>query len=249
MKKNTPIRILLVLATVIVAIYFLIPSVTYYSKTPEQRELIRQNQPNILKKILNLGLDLQGGMRLVLEIDRSKLENRDDKDVLDRAYTVIENRINALGVAEPIIQKQGNDRIIVELPGLKDEAAAKSVIGKTAQLEFNLVREPDQLRRALSVIDNVLTGKEGPATADSSEKADSLDKKEQEAIANRLFKSEKSNDSAADSSATDAATSAAKLKDLLVQMGDQVAARMDHVGKVNAILTRDDVQQALKEPV
>ncbi|NLL13904.1 MAG: protein translocase subunit SecD [Fibrobacter sp.] len=246
MKKNTPIRILLVLATVIVAIYFLIPSVTYYSKTPEQRELIRQNQPNILKKILNLGLDLQGGMRLVLEIDRSKLENRDDKDVLDRAYTVIENRINALGVAEPIIQKQGNDRIIVELPGLKDEAAAKSVIGKTAQLEFNLVREPDQLRRALSVIDNVLTGKEGPATADSSEKADSLDKKEQEAIANRLFKSEKSNDSAADSSATDAATSAAKLKDLLVQMGDQVAARMDHVGKVNAILTRDDVQQALK---
>ena len=246
MKKNTPIRILLVLATVIVAIYFLIPSVTYYSKTPEQRELIRQNQPNILKKILNLGLDLQGGMRLVLEIDRSKLENRDDKDVLDRAYTVIENRINALGVAEPIIQKQRNDRIIVELPGLKDEAAAKSVIGKTAQLEFNLVREPDQLRRALSVIDNVLTGKEGPATADSSEKADSLDKKEQEAIANRLFKSEKSNDSAADSSATDAATSAAKLKDLLVQMGDQVAARMDHVGKVNAILTRDDVQQALK---
>ena len=143
MKKNTPIRILLVLATVIVAIYFLIPSVTYYSKTPEQRELIRQNQPNILKKILNLGLDLQGGMRLVLEIDRSKLENRDDKDVLDRAYTVIENRINALGVAEPIIQKQGNDRIIVELPGLKDEAAAKSVIGKTAQLEFNLVIEPD----------------------------------------------------------------------------------------------------------
>ena len=99
---------------------------------------------------------------MVLEVDRSKLENRDDKDVLDRAYAIIENRINALGVAEPVIQKQGNDRIIVELPGLKDEAAAKSVIGKTAQLEFNLVREPDQLRRALSVIDNVLTGKEDP---------------------------------------------------------------------------------------
>lgn len=246
MKKNTPIRILLVLATVIVAIYFLIPSVTYYSKTPEQRELARQNQPNILKKILNLGLDLQGGMRLVLEIDRSKLENRDDKDVLDRAYTIIENRVNALGVAEPVIQKQGNDRIIVELPGLKDEVAAKSVIGKTAQLEFNLVREPDQLRRALNVVDNVLTGKDGVATADSSEKADSLDKKEQEEIASRLFKSEQSKDTAADSSNAESATNAAKLKDMLVQVGDQVAARMDHVGKVNAILTRDDVQQALK---
>jgi protein-export membrane protein SecD len=246
MKKNTPIRILLVVATVVVAIYFLIPSVTYYSKAPEQRDLIRQNQPNILKKILNLGLDLQGGMRLVLEIDRSKLENRDDKDVLDRAYTIIENRINALGVAEPIIQKQGNDRIIVELPGLKDEAAAKSVIGKTAQLEFNLVREPDQLRRALKVIDNVLTGKDGPAISDSSEKADSLDKKEQEAIANRLFKSEQSKGTAEDSSKAESSTSAIKLKDLLVQVGDQVAARMDHVGKVNAILNRDDVQQALK---
>ncbi len=247
MKKNTPIRILIVVATVIVAIYFLIPSVSYYSKTSEQRELIRQDQPNILKKILNLGLDLQGGMRLVLEIDRSKLENRDDKDVLDRAYTIIENRINALGVAEPIIQKQGNDRIIVELPGLKDEAAAKSVIGKTAQLEFNLVREPDQLRRALSVIDNVLAGKEGPtASADSSQKADSLDKKEQEAIANRLFKSEKSEDTATDSSGSEAMANAPKFKEMLVQVGDQVAARMDHVGKVNAILTRDDVQQALK---
>lgn len=245
MKKNTPIRILLVLATVIVAIYFLIPSVTYYSKTPEQRELARQNQPNILKKILNLGLDLQGGMRLVLEIDRSKLENRDDKDVLDRAYTIIENRVNALGVAEPVIQKQGSDRIIVELPGLKDEAAAKSVIGKTAQLEFNLVREPDQLRRALNVIDNVLTGKDGFAPVDSSAKEDSLNKKEQDEIASRLFKSEQSKDSVADSSGTEV-SSAAKLKDLLVQVGDQVAARMDHVGKVNAILTRDDVQQALK---
>ncbi len=246
MKKNTPIRILLVLATVIVSIYFLIPSVNYYSKTLEQREQIRKDQPNILRKILNLGLDLQGGMRLVLEVDRSKLENRNDKDVLDRAYAIIENRINALGVAEPVIQKQGNDRIIVELPGLKDEAAAKSVIGKTAQLEFNLVREPDQLRRAINVIDNVLTGKDGVAAVDSSQKADSLDKKEQEEIANRLFKSEQSKDSAADSSTAESLTNVAKLKDLLVQLGDQVAARMDHVGKVNAILTRDDVQQALK---
>ncbi len=247
MKKNTPIRILIVLATIIVAIYFLVPSVTYYSKTPEQRDLIRQNQPNILKKILNLGLDLQGGMRLVLEIDRSKLENKDDKDVLDRAYTIIENRINALGVAEPIIQKQGNDRIIVELPGLKDEAAAKSVIGKTAQLEFNLVREPDLLRRALVVIDNILTGKEAPVAADSSAKADSLNKKEQDEIANRLFKNEKSEDAAADSSASQAITGSAKLKDMLVQVGDQVAARMDHVGRVNTILARDDVKQALKK--
>ncbi len=84
---------------------------------------------------------------LVLEVDRSNLEKGEDKDLLDRAYTVIENRVNALGVAEPSIQKQGNDRIIVELPGLKDEAAAKGVIGRTAQLQFNLLRDPAQLRK------------------------------------------------------------------------------------------------------
>lgn len=245
MKKNNPISILLVVATVIVAIYFLVPSFTYYSKTPEQRDLIRQDNPNILKKILNLGLDLQGGMRLVLEIDRSKLENKNDKDVLDRAYTIIENRVNALGVAEPSIQKQGNDRIIVELPGLKDEAAAKSVIGKTAQLEFNLLREPDLLARAVNVIDNVLIGKEGAGTVDSS-KSDSLQGKEEAEITNRLFKSEKGTDSTKDSTDENSIIKTAKLKDLLVTVGDQVAARMDHVGRINSIMARADVKLALE---
>lgn len=236
---------MLVVATVIVAIYFLVPSFTYYSKTPEQRDLIRQDSPNILKKILNLGLDLQGGMRLVLEIDRSKLENKNDKDVLDRAYTIIENRVNALGVAEPSIQKQGNDRIIVELPGLKDEAAAKSVIGKTAQLEFNLLREPDLLARAVNVIDNVLIGKEGAGTVDSS-KSDSLQGKEEAEITNRLFKSEKGTDSTKDSTDENSIIKTAKLKDLLVTVGDQVAARMDHVGRINSIMARADVKLALE---
>src|SRR5690554_4027753 len=147
MKKNSPISLLLVVATIVVAIYFLVPSFVYYSKTPQERDAYAKENPKILKRILNLGLDLQGGMRLVLEIDRSKLDQSQSEDVIDRAYTIIENRINALGVAEPIIQKQGKDRLIVELPGLKDEAAAKDVIGRTAQLEFNLLREPVQLEQ------------------------------------------------------------------------------------------------------
>lgn len=248
MKKNTPISILLVVATVIAAIFFLVPSVTYYSKTPEQRDLLRQDKPNILKKILNLGLDLQGGMRLVLEIDRSKLENKDDKDVLDRAYTIIENRVNALGVAEPTIQKQGNDRIIVELPGLKDEASAKSVIGKTAQLEFNLLREPDLLAKAITVIDNVLAGKE-TTVADSAKPDslnDSISNAEQTEIANRLFKNEKSADSSLPSGKEQDAFKSAKMREMLVQVGDQVAARMDHVSRINSILIRQDVKLALE---
>lgn len=246
MKKNNPISILLVVATVAVAIFFLVPSITYYSKAPEQRELLRQNQPNILKKILNLGLDLQGGMRLVLEIDKSKLDKNEGKDVLDRAYTIIENRVNALGVAEPIIQKQGDDRIIVELPGLKDEAAAKGVIGKTAQLEFNLLREPDLLARAISVIDNVIAGKDGAVGKTDSVKSDTTNQKEQSEISNRLFKGQQDAEANKDSSSAEAVAKVEKLTDMLVQVGEQVAARADQVGKINKILVRSDVKLALE---
>jgi preprotein translocase subunit SecD len=191
MKKNSPMSIALVVAAFAVAIYFLVPSITYYSKSPEQRESYIRDNPNALKKILNLGLDLQGGMRLVLEIDKSKLSEAEGKDVLDRAYTIIENRINALGVSEPTIQKQGDDRIIVELPGLKDETAAKNVIGKTAQLEFNLLREAALITQALTIIDNVVTGKQAKDTGST---ADAEQQKQQE-LGESLFKGSDSKDS------------------------------------------------------
>jgi protein-export membrane protein SecD len=254
MKKNGPISILIVLAAVAVAVYFLVPSFIYYSKAPQQREEYLRQHPAILKKILNLGLDLQGGMRLVLEVDRSNLEKGADKDLLDRAYTVIENRVNALGVAEPSIQKQGTDRIIVELPGLKDESAAKGVIGRTAQLQFNLLREPAQLENALTVIDNVITGKaqkETLADTTASKDSASIKTKEQQNLAEKLFKgSEK--DSAVDSAAQKSAAAAsvfnpASFKELLISLGDQVGVKDDNIPKVKAILARVDVRQALEK--
>jgi len=247
MKKNSPISILLVVAAVAVAIYFLIPSFIYYSKSPEARDTYLRDNPKMIKKILNLGLDLQGGMRLVLEIDRSKLENKEDKDVLDRAYTIIENRINALGVAEPSIQKQGRDRIIVELPGLKDEKAAKEVIGRTAQLEFNLLREPAQLGHAISVIDNVVTGKKDKNEADPDSNA--VKHKEKQELAEKLFSGDAAEDSlSADTSAASAGSKekVVAFKDMLAQLGDQIAVRMDYVPQVNKILSRSDVRSALE---
>ena len=249
MKKNSPIGILLVVAAVAVAIYFLVPSFIYYSKTPQQREVYVRENPRILKKILNLGLDLQGGMRLVLEIDRSKLSKAEDKDVLDRAYTIIENRINALGVAEPTIQKQGKDRIIVELPGLKDEATAKNVIGRTAQLEFNLLREPAQLEHAINIIDNVISGK---LQKDTTSKADTASAKqeEQQNLAEKLFKGTENADSSkvAENNTQTAGEEAnvRSFKELLVQLGDQVGVRVENVPRVTHFLTRKDVRQALE---
>lgn len=96
---------------------------------------------------LRLGLDLKGGVQLVYQADFSKLtENLTDTqkaDAVDGAIKSIESRVNGLGVVEPVIQKQGADRILVELPGITDVETAKSVIEATAFLEFREVeRKP-----------------------------------------------------------------------------------------------------------
>src|SRR5919112_2527343 len=88
-----------------------------------------------------LGLDLQGGTHLVLQADMSKAPGQDAQEVLRGVIQVLEGRVNAYGVAEPVIQSQGSDRVIVEMPGVKDIEEAKKLIGQTAQLDF---REYDQ---------------------------------------------------------------------------------------------------------
>jgi protein-export membrane protein SecD len=94
----------------------------------------------ILGKILKLGLDLRGGTHLLLEVDISKLpDNVHTKDAVNRATEVIRNRIDQFGVAEPLIAKQGDKWIVVQLPGIKNPQSAKALIGKTALLEFRIV--------------------------------------------------------------------------------------------------------------
>ena len=89
-----------------------------------------------------LGLDLQGGLRIVL---KTSVDNP-TKEELEQVRTVLENRINALGVAEPLIQIQGKNRIVIELPGLtpKDQERALKLIGQRAVLEFRIVKEGAQ---------------------------------------------------------------------------------------------------------
>jgi preprotein translocase subunit SecD len=88
-----------------------------------------------LDKNINLGLDLQGGSHIVLEcIDTPNAPV--DSDAVNRVMEIITNRINPEGVKEPIIQRQGERRILVQLPGMDDPQEAESLIGKTALLEF-----------------------------------------------------------------------------------------------------------------
>jgi preprotein translocase subunit SecD len=112
MKKNlNQLRILFLLAIVIASVYviFTVP--------------------------INLGLDLQGGTRLVLEGQATEKVAITD-DAMAGAVAVIRNRIDTLGVTEPVIQRKGSNQIVVELPGVKNPDRAIEIVGDTAQLEF-----------------------------------------------------------------------------------------------------------------
>ncbi|ONM43818.1 protein-export membrane protein SecD [Halopseudomonas pachastrellae] len=83
----------------------------------------------------------------VLQLTLTEAEIASIRDyAVTQNLTTVRNRVNELGVAEPLVQRQGADRIVVELPGVQDTAEAKRVLGKTANLEFRLAAEPDAPR-------------------------------------------------------------------------------------------------------
>lgn len=85
---------------------------------------------------LKLGLDLRGGSQLLLRAEPPKGYDKVTPEIMHQVQTVIENRVNSLGVSETVVQRTGTDRLIVELPGVKDPQEAKDRIGTTAMLEF-----------------------------------------------------------------------------------------------------------------
>jgi preprotein translocase subunit SecD len=96
------------------------------------RELIAKNQPNVL-------VEVQGNS-VAAQVPQAELQ-RMALDAIEQNIGTLRNRINALGVAEPIIQRQGSDRIVVQLPGVQDTAQAKRILGATATLEYRAVVE------------------------------------------------------------------------------------------------------------
>lgn len=130
------------------AIYFLWPTFFWYQMSPKDRLKAQQTREKIVGKILNLGLDLQGGIHLVLEIDETKLgKDMNVSDALNRAIEIIRNRVDQFGVSEPFIAKQGEKWIVVQLPGIKDPQTAIDLIGKTALLEFRLVENTGAIEK------------------------------------------------------------------------------------------------------
>lgn len=208
MKSKTTTKIIIIAIVLLVALYLLYPTYQYSALSEEQRNAMqindKQSYLDLKAKSINLGLDLQGGMHVVLEVDirelldrlaknkteeftrilneteaqvnitdedfisvfREKLgqnnlniarfysstERRSESEVIaylrkqaeeavDRSKEILANRVDEFGVSEPIIQKQGDRRIIVELAGVTDPARVRQLIGKTALLEFRLLKD------------------------------------------------------------------------------------------------------------
>ena len=101
-----------------------------------------------LVKPIKLGLDLKGGAYVVLEaVDDGN--TKIDKDAMNRLIEVLDRRINGIGVAESVIQKAGDRRVIIELPGLQNTEDAINLIGKTALMEFKLMNDDGTLGETL----------------------------------------------------------------------------------------------------
>src|SRR3954451_16085220 len=146
-------RLLLIAALVIASVYFLFPrNVTIRERGPSgvMRDTVVTRVP------LKRGLDLQGGMHLALELDQSKQVSADPKKDLDLALTVLRKRIDEFGVEEPLVQKVGDNRIVVELAGITDPARAKGIVQRSAFLEFKITNETGALEKALPAMDRTL---------------------------------------------------------------------------------------------
>ena len=119
MDKYFKWKVMLILLVVGLSIYFVYP--------PQEK--------------VHLGLDLKGGIHLLLEVEAEKIPEKQREGAVDRAVEIIQNRIDQFGVREPYITRQGRNQIVVQLPGLTDQDRAREIVAKSALLEFKVVSD------------------------------------------------------------------------------------------------------------
>jgi preprotein translocase subunit SecD len=161
-------RLIFIAALALLSVWALVPT----DSTQRVRDAAsgRMKDTTVRRVPINLGLDLQGGIHLALEVDQSKGPVPDPAEAIRRAERVVRTRIDEFGVTEPVVQVVGNDRLIVELAGEKDPARAKSIIQRTAFLEFRITDMKNVFRDALPGIDKALraAGVKAPGQAAAS---------------------------------------------------------------------------------
>jgi len=131
MRQSTLVRLIIIALITLVAAYLVAP----LPKPEFVRNLLFWQEARARDLQLKQGLDLKGGLQVLLAADLPG-GAAPTSDQMETARRIIEDRVSGLGVAEPIIQLQGEDRILVELPGVTDRNLAIDLIKQTGQLEF-----------------------------------------------------------------------------------------------------------------
>jgi len=152
---NLKYRLLIIVGLILASVWALFPR-TVVERVKRNGEFVYDT---VRRVPLKRGLDLQGGMHLALEVDESKGVVANKSEAIDRALKVVRTRIDQFGVSEPVVQKAGSDRIIVELPGIDDPRRAQDVVQKSAFLEFQIADKTKALDKALPRLDALLKGR------------------------------------------------------------------------------------------
>ena len=283
MNSSIRNRLLTILFVFGLGIYALLPSIRYAMMDDDSISNLSSEQKDYFEsRSLKQGLDLKGGIYIVLEVDlpqlidnlaKNKDNNFDDfldelkieynnsssdfftvfeniaddknlklpryfinygktkdqiitqlslqsEDSIKRVIEIIQNRVDQFGVAEPTIQKQGNNRVIVELAGIEDSERARDLLQSTALLELMIVKDVESTNAMIRQIDSI--------TASSTSK-NSVD---EDSEINELFDSNTSSNLGFSS--------------LLISVGGNLAISSENLGSMKEILAQDNVKQILE---
>src|SRR3954462_1849915 len=164
--SNLKYRLGIILALVLLSAYALYPRDV---KTRQRRADGTFYDTTVYRVPLRKGLDLSGGMHLALEVDESKGVVANKSEAIDRALKVVRTRIEGMGVSETVIQKAGNDRILVDIPGIEDRERAIKIAQDQAFLQFQITDKTKALEKALPRLDAIAREKGfGGAVASAS---------------------------------------------------------------------------------
>ena len=281
MNNGLTTRLLLILFIFGLGVYSLFPTMKYQFLSDEKKSLLSKDEIEYLENnTIKQGLDLKGGIYIVLEVDLPQLvnnlaSNKDKKfeifldelsnqysnntgdfftlfeqnamnhdlklpryfinygktkdqiteqlkleaeDSINRIIEIIQNRVDQFGVSEPTIQKQGSDRVIVELAGIQDSERARSLLQSTALLELMIVKNVESTNTIIRQIDNLAN------TANNT--------KEKKTDVENLFSS--------DTGANDL-----QFSSLLIGVGNDIGVEENNIEKLNTLLKQEEIKQLL----
>jgi preprotein translocase subunit SecD len=225
-------RIGIILGLLVLSVGLLVPkNVTQRVRDPQTGAM---TDTSVRRVPINLGLDLQGGIHLALEVDESKGPVADCADAIRRAETVVRRRVDEFGTTEPVVQVVGNCRLLVELAGEKDPARAKQIVQRSAFLEFRITDMKGLFRDALPAVDAELRKagvKGGPGGAVSA--------------VSQLFNQDTTKKVEADTSAASSAPGALSALLFQGQVPGEFLVPVEQLPRAESLLARPEVRAAL----